>query len=351
METLAANVWGGVRGAAPDAVLVAHGGSVPATLWWLPGALVRTLLLVLRRRVDVVLVGDVLLYFFVGPLLRWTRTPHAVMAMGLDVTYEHRVYRAVVLPGVRRAPVVLAISAATAAAVAAAGVAEERIRVVTLGLPDPHVDAPASEAAGRAVRAQLGLPDGAALLVSVGRLVPRKGVEWFVTHVMPALPQDAHLVVAGDGPDRTRVEDAVERLGLAHRVHLLGRVDDARRDELMAGADLFVQPNVVVPGDMEGFGLVAIEAAMRGTVVVASDLEGLSDAVQDGVTGDLVASGDADAWIAHLGRLLEDRPGIHERAERYRAACVDRSSSERMTRQLVELLDPGALRVGSAARG
>jgi glycosyltransferase involved in cell wall biosynthesis len=128
-------------------------------------------------------------------------------------------------------------------------------------------------------------------------------------------------------------------------------VDDVRRDELMAGADLFVQPNVAVLGDMEGFGLVAIEAAMRGTVVVASDLEGLSDAVQDGVTGDLVASGDAEAWIAHLGRLLEDRAGIEERAQRYRAACVDRSSSERMTGQLVELLDPEALRVGNAARG
>lgn len=339
METLAAAVWDALRTAEPGARLIAHGGSVRATPAWLPGAVTEMVRLVRSGRAGVVLVGDVALYAVVGPVLRRMGTPHVVMAMGLDVTFDNELYRRRVLPGLRAAPAVLAISTATAAAVRAAGVAPERIDVLTLGVavPEARDDAP-TDARSRVLDA-LGLPEDSALLVSIGRLVPRKGVAWFVEQVLPRLSVATHLVVAGAGDDRARVEAAAVAAGVADRLHLLGRVDDDRRDDLMAGADLFVQPNVVVPGDMEGFGLVAVEAAMRGTVVVAADLEGLADAVQDGVTGVLVPSGDADRWVERIGDLLSDRPALVETADRFRRASRDRNSIEVMGRQLERQLD------------
>ena len=102
----------------------------------------------------------------------------------------------------------------------------------------------------------------------------------------------------------------------------------------MRGADVFVQPNIPVPGDMEGFGLVAIEAAMQGSLVVASSLEGLIDAVDDGVTGELLPAQDATAWRTHLEELLADPDGRRARAQRYRLACTKRSSLEVMAQQL-----------------
>jgi glycosyltransferase involved in cell wall biosynthesis len=337
METLASNLWRAIRSIDPDAYLIAHGGSVRSTAWWIPGAVTRMTTLLARRRVSVTLCGDVALYVVIGPLLRLFGVPHVVMAMGLDVTFPHPLYRRLALPALRRAPLVLAISDATACAVRSAGVDPDKVAVIALGLPDPGVDDTTRSSSRAALRASLGLEVGEPILATVGRLVPRKGVAWFIEHVLRCLPPTVHYVIAGDGPDRAHVLALVNRFALEDRVHLLGKVDDERRDQLMRGADLFVQPNIAVLGDMEGFGLVAIEAAMNGSLVVAADLEGLADAVSDGETGELLPSGDAAAWIDHLTALLED-PATPARAARFRTACVERSSTESMTEQLVEAL-------------
>lgn len=338
METLAANVWEALGAAEPAPGLIAHGGSVPATPLWLPAALTRLTLWIAQRRVAAVICGDALLYAAVGPILRRTGTPHVTMAMGLDVTYDSEVYRRTVLPGLRKAPAVLAISRATAAAVAAVGVPEERIRVVALGLPEPPVT-DGGESAARTVREDLGLSEGAPLLLTLGRLVRRKGVAWFVSEVMPKLGEDVHYVVAGDGPDHEVVAEHVRRLGLTDRVHLLGRVSDERRELLLRGADLFVQPNIPTSGDMEGFGLAPVEAAMHGTLAVAADLEGLRDAVEDGATGYLVPSLDVDAWVSKIGELLLDRESLARTAEQFRSTANERNSLAAMERQLVQALE------------
>jgi glycosyltransferase involved in cell wall biosynthesis len=70
-------------------------------------------------------------------------------------------------------------------------------------------------------------------------------------------------------------------------------------------ADLFVMPNVPIANDMEGFGLVALEAASCGTMVVASDLEGIKDAIIDGKNGVLVKPGDANKYIEVINRELK----------------------------------------------
>ena len=119
-------------------------------------------------------------------------------------------------------------------------------------------------AASKEIRQRYGLPDGAVVLLTLGRLVRRKGARWFTRHVLPGLAPDITYLVAGDGPEANPIRVAAVQAGLGDRVLLLGRVDDDTRELLLRGADLFVQPNIRVPGDIEGFGLVTIEASMRG---------------------------------------------------------------------------------------
>ena len=334
METLAATVWTALRTTDERSVLVAHGGSVALTPLWLPWGVARLLAHLLRRDVGAVLCGDVALYALIGPVLRACRVDHVVMAMGLDVTYDRALYRRIALPGLRRAPRVLAISRSTADAVRSAGVDPGRVVTLRLGLPDPGVTGAERAAARAGLRRDLGVAADAPVLTTVGRLVPRKGVAWFTAEVLPSLPPDVHYVVVGDGPDRAAVEAAAERSGVRGRVHLLGRVDAPARARAMRAPDVFVQPNGPVPGDMEGFGLVVLEAAMQGPLVVAAQLEGLADAVEDGVTGDLLPPRDAAAWIGALDRLLADPAGLAERAARACAACIERSSIEAMGAQI-----------------
>ncbi len=330
METLSQHVWDGLAATRGDVVLVAHGGSNRALPVWLPWAVLRVLWLVLVRRAPRVLVGDALAHVVLRPVLRVTGTTDVCMVMGLDVTYAHPLYQALLrrtLPGADR---VLAISRATATEVERLGVAPGKVAVVRLGVGAPAVSPAERLAARRELLARLGLAGEPHLIGTVGRLARRKGAAWFVEHVLPGLP-GVHHVIAGSGPEREAVEAAAARAGVAARVHLLGGVDDATRELVLRGVEVFVQPNVRVPDDMEGFGLVTIEAALRGTPVLAAALDGILDAVVDGETGDLCAPEDPAAWTGALSGLLADSGALAARGARHAARARELYGAGQMT--------------------
>jgi glycosyltransferase involved in cell wall biosynthesis len=156
---------------------------------------------------------------------------------------------------------------------------------------------------------QFQLPADGPVLITVGRLVKRKGVAWFIEEVLPELaskyPSLTYLVV-GDGEERPAIEAAIEKTNLRQHVRLLGQVSDELKEAAYTRANVFVMPNITVPGDMEGFGLVLLEASVRGLPVVASDTEGIKDAVSDGKNGVLVPPRAAAAFRREIGQFLRD---------------------------------------------
>lgn len=143
------------------------------------------------------------------------------------------------------------------------------------------------------------------ILMTSGRLAKRKGVAWFIGNVMPLLNDDFIYVVAGSGPDKENIEATIKNGNLEKRVFMLGYVPDEDRNILWNSADLFLQPNIKVPGDMEGFGISVIEAGACRLPVLASEIEGLKDAIKDGKNGFLVQSGDPNAFAAKINALFE----------------------------------------------
>jgi glycogen(starch) synthase len=147
-------------------------------------------------------------------------------------------------------------------------------------------------------------------LLCLGRLVPEKGVETALAafaRVRATLPA-ARLVVGGDGPERARLSRLAAELGVADAVDFAGAVAPARVPELLASSSL-----VLLPTLSEGFGLVALEAALHERPVVASRVGGLGEVVADGLTGLLVAPGDAAGMAAAAIALLTDE----ERCRRF----------------------------------
>jgi glycosyltransferase involved in cell wall biosynthesis len=137
-----------------------------------------------------------------------------------------------------------------------------------------------------------------------GSMIPLKGVDVLLrafATVVRQLPA-AQLLVVGSGAERKRLEQLVADLELSSHVSLTGHLTRAEMESRLAVA--WVQ---AVPSFAETFGLVAAEAAMRGTAVVASAVGGLSEIVQDGRTGFLIAPGHPDALAEKLVCLLKDR--------------------------------------------
>lgn len=153
----------------------------------------------------------------------------------------------------------------------------------------------------------------------VGRLVREKGADLAVrvfARVLESVPS-AQFVIVGDGPERPAIERLVASLGIGRSVRMLGHLPRAEADAAVAGCWLQVAPSQWV----EPFGLVAIEAQMRGTAVLASKSGGFLDSIDDGGTGLLLPPRDETAWARAISELLIDR----QRAEQMGRAGRDRA--------------------------
>jgi phosphatidylinositol alpha-1,6-mannosyltransferase len=195
----------------------------------------------------------------------------------------------------------LPVSRYTAGLLEDQGVPPARLRVVPNGT-DPERFRPRG---GRVLRDRLGI-GARPMLLTVGRLVPRKGVDT----VLRALPRiaasvpEVRYVVAGTGPARSRLERLAVRRGVSDRVHFVGHVADDALPAYYSAADLFVMPAREAPPDVEGFGLVFLEANACGTPAVGARSGGVPDAIVDGETGLLVPPAAPTALASALASLL-----------------------------------------------
>lgn len=166
------------------------------------------------------------------------------------------------------------------------------------------------------LRAQLGLSPQAKLVLSVGRLSPRKGFDQ-VIRALPGLRRaglDAHYALIGIGEDYDRLARLVEETRTSSFVHFLGHVALADLPRWYNACDVFAMPNREIGGDTEGFGIVYLEAAACGKPALAGLAGGTGNAVLDGITGLRVDGASQDAVERGLRTLLTDEPMADELA-------------------------------------
>lgn len=142
------------------------------------------------------------------------------------------------------------------------------------------------------------------MLLTVGRQVKRKGHEWFIRNVLPNIKSQVVYVTIGDGPEINNIRQAVQESDVKDRIHLLGRQPDKILKKAYAAADLFIMPNIPVEGDMEGFGIVLLEANMSETPALASDLEGIKDVITDGKNGYRIPDHEPELFANKVDELL-----------------------------------------------
>ncbi len=276
-----------------------------------PAALAAVRTTVADHAIDLVLLDPALPLGLLGPHLD---VPYGVILHGAEITVPGR------FPGSRAA--LGRVLRGARLVVSAGRYPAAEARRAAPGLTAPLVEIPPGVDAGaivpfkaperRAARARLGLPTRGPLVVSVSRLVPRKGMDVLIeaaNRLAPSYP-DLVVAIAGDG----RELGHLRRLAAASplRVQVLGRVSGEDRAALLGAADVFVMAcrNRWAGLEQEGFGIVFLEAAAAGVPQVAGDSGGASEAVLDGETGLVVGNpGNPGAVAEALRRLLADPVG------------------------------------------
>ncbi|WP_426700429.1 glycosyltransferase family 4 protein [Rhodanobacter sp. Col0626] len=313
----------GCRVALPDGIKVHEAPARP--LWrFLPQAMIQSLRLARQFKPRVVLAGSGLTAP-IAVLAAWLAGGRsALYAHGLDLAVRHRLYRALWLPFLRRCDLCIVNSHHTKGLAVAAGIKPERITIIHPGVSLPEVGRSSS---AEEFRERYDLSDRE-ILLSVGRLTPRKGLREFVREALPEIvrrhPNAVLLVIGDEAPDALngagtgaaiKVQTLARDLGLEQHLLMVGACSDATLTAAYAAADVCVFPLRQIPGDVEGFGMVAIEAAAHGLATVAFDVGGVADAVADGRSGWLVPAGDYTTMVERIGRVLLTRRSVQTRMQ------------------------------------
>jgi phosphatidylinositol alpha-1,6-mannosyltransferase len=290
-------------------------------------------------KAEVVVLDPALPLGLIGPQLR---LPYAIVAHGAEITVPGRlpVSRSLMARVMSRAD--LLIAAGRYPEAEARRTLKDSAEFPPVVHIPPGVDSdrfrPLAAIDKVAARAHLGLPRSGQLVVSVGRLVPRKGMDVLIeaSARLARSHPDLTVAISGAGRDRNRLERLVRRHDAP--VRLLGRVPDLDLPALYGCADGFAMccRNRWGGLEQEGFGIVFLEAAASGVPSVAGDSGGAAEAVEDGQTGLVVRNHrDPGAVAQTLARLLGD-PGL---ASRMGQAARDRAETTFSYDRLATRLD------------
>lgn len=250
--------------------------------------------------------------------------------------------------GDRRIGRYLAISEAVADGLQERGVSLARIRLVPSAVDaarfaaavhaqlgdaapaPPNADPGLRERLRAELRAELGLPAEAFLVGAAGALDASKGYDLLLKAASRACVEEPrlHVLVAGAGPRRARLEEEIRLLGMGEHFHLLGRRDDL--PQLFAALDLFCMPS-----REEGLGSVVLEAFAAGLPVLASDAGGLAELVLPGLTGRRVPRGNSRALAQALLEAIREP----ERNRRLALAAYESAIRQFGVERLVEAVE------------
>ena len=235
-------------------------------------------------------------------------TPMVTINHGQDVTLPFPVYQRYLPVVFNKLSGVISVSRATRQASISRGLNPEKGVALPNGL-DSHVngvECSSKEARERlSHRLDLDLSPDRPLLLTVGRQVRRKGHAWFIREVLPRLESQVDYLIIGDGPEHQLIRQVIDQSAHKDVIHLVGRQPNDVLQLAYCCSDLFVMPNIPVKGDMEGFGIVLLEANQRGLPAIASDLEGIRDVIVQGVNGYRVPHSEPALFARKIDDVLE----------------------------------------------
>ena len=228
---------------------------------------------------------------------------------------------------------VVAISGGVADSLAAAGVDRQRITVVHSGVDCGHFRPPTIQERADA-RAALGISDGEILISAVGALEQRKGHRYLIEAIgalaAPPASNKVKCFIVGQGSIHKVLQGEIAVIRSLERIKLLGRVDEPR--EVLWASDIFAMPSL-----KEGLGVAALEAMASGLPLIASDVGGLREVVEDGRSGIIVPTANATAIASAVVRLAESAELRSQMGAAARARVVENYSMEKMAARTLAL--------------
>lgn len=297
-------------------------------------------------------------------LQKHTDIPVIVTYHGLDVTFPSVIFQKHLITRLKKFDGAIAVSEATRQECLSRGFDAKTTFAVKNGVDHDIAEDPVDPNFTEILKSKYNVDlKGKKVIMTMGRPVKRKGFSWFINNVLPKLDDDFLLLMVGPvdkNPSildkillnlpgsfghkiqlmfgiKSDTPDVVKAIDNNPKVAHLGKLPFKELLQALSLSNVFVMPNISVKGDAEGFGLVALEASMRETVILASGIEGITDAVIDGGNGVLVESENPEAWVKNLNQLFVDEKETQKLAKRGKQFTLDNYSWEKMNAGYAEV--------------
>jgi len=288
--------------------------------FFIPWAIVTGLIGI--RKYDQLLLGDGVAAIIGWFIKLFSNKPVSCILHGLDVTWDNPLYQKLWISFFfKKIDHFIAVSNSTKTIAIKAGIPTEKIHVIPNGVEKSQIKPFTKDELQQRLSINL---DNKFILLSLGRLVERKGVYWFVKNVVTKLPDSIIYLIAGDGPDKQKIQGLINKLELTEKAFFLGPVDPQIKQSLFTHSDLFIQSNIPVKNDVEGFGITQLEAGICGLPSISSDLEGIKDAIQEDKNGWLIEPLNADAFLV---QILEKEADLKLKKMAIRSRVIEHCSS------------------------
>lgn len=265
------------------------------------------------RNVDSIHIGDPVLLLVAACIKVIYRKQIFCTVHGLDVAYNNALYQAYLKLFLPYVDHFIAISDYAKDLLVQKNISQS-ITVIPPGVVDKNYDESISRKdLEKLLNKNI---DHTVVFATTGRLITRKGHAWFIENIMPHVPENVLYIIAGSGPERDAIATIIKKNNLQGRVVMLGRISDKDQKIVLNTCDAFIQPNIAVANDHEGFGIAPLEAALCARKVFASNIDGIPSAIIHGKNGTLLPVEDANAWIGALTEYAA-HPSIRLEAREY----------------------------------
>lgn len=263
-----------------------------------------------------------------GIILRFlTKKPVITSVHGRDIAFDFPLYQFLVPRSLKKMNGVICVSQKLKSECIKRDIPEEIIYVIPNGItPEDFMPTERYKEHVKVIERQINCSiNEKKLLLTVGRLVSKKGVNSFLLNIFPMILKensDVIYLIVGNGPLMNEIKKIIEKKGYKDTVFLIGHVEmnDELLPNLYAMSDIFIMPNVVVKNDIEGFGIVAVESCAAGLPIVASEVDGITEAITNNENGILIPDMEYVQFANKVHELLNNdqlRIKFANRARRY----------------------------------
>ena len=299
--------------------------------------LIKNYLIFLLKKIDLIYLTDGVLSLLI-PFLKIFKKPVVITVHGLDITFNNYFYQLLIPYFLNKADKIICVSKATKKECLKRGVFLQKIEVIPNGINDEFFLKEDKRILKEKFKKRFNIKiNNKKIILSVGRLIERKGIHWFIKEVLPLILKNYSnfiYLIVGEGKLKRKIEKIIEEKDLKEYVVLLGRIKKEDLKLIYNIADVFAMPNIKVEGDLEGFGIVLFEAASCNLSIVASDVEGIKDALLEGRLGKLVECYDSEAFADETLKILQ---GGYLTGENLRRLVKENFSWEEISKRYSEI--------------